>query len=412
MLARPWLRATVIALACAAAAARPVAAEALAPAGPAVGAPPARPITAPLTPRKVAVLDAGSGPGAGRLAAALAAAVARESSLDGITDPGLSAALLGPLPDEDAATIATATRSLAAAQERLTAFEPDAAVAQAQLGITQLLTVAPSTTTGLLLAELAFTEGLARLASGDPGAAAASLALAHTLAPDRTLDPAHYVPEVIAAYDAARTPSGAPGAITVEGHGTLWLDGAVVAAAPATVPASAGSHVVVLVGPERLPRGARVDVAAGAVRVASIADAAASPELQLARARRDARQAPDAAARRAALERIAAMTGATDILVVTGDDAALQLVRYRAGQPLAAPEAVAGRTAPQLLAPLVPPRPAARPTFPVPIDPPPWWQKRWVQATALGSVAAVVATAVILSSGTASMRDLKPELRF
>ena len=365
-----------------------------------------------LGPRKVAVLDAGAGANASRLATALAAAVARESSLDGITDPGLSAALLGPLPDEDSATLATATRSLAAAQERLTTFEPDAAVAQAQLGISQLLTVEPSASSGVLLAELAFTEGLARLASGATDAALGPLALAHTLAPGRTLDPAHYVPEVIDAYDAARTPGGEPGAITVEGHGAVWLDGAAVATAPATVPASAGSHVVVLVGADRLPRGARVDVPAGGVRVVSIVDAPASTELQLARARRDAVQAPDAAARAAALERVARMTGATDVLVVTGDDDALQLVRFRTGHDLPPPEPLGDRSATQLLAPMVPAKPIAKPKFPVPVDPPPWWQKRWVQASVLGGVVAVVATAVILTSGTAELRGLDPDMGF
>ncbi len=403
MLSRPWL--LVVAIALGGAMAQPAAADTPA-------AAPPRPITAPLVPRKVAVLDAGSGADASRLATALAAAVARESSLDGITEPGLSAALLGPLPDEDSATIATATRSLAAAQERLTTFEPDAAVAQAQLGISQLLTVTPSATSGVLLAELAFTEGLARLASGAPDAAMAPLALAHTLAPGRALDPAHYVPEVIATYEAARVPTGAPGAITVEGHGAVWLDGAAVATAPATVPASAGSHVVVLVGADRLPRGARVDVVAGGVRVVSVADAPASAELQLARARRDAVQAPDAAARGAALDRIAGMTGASDVLVVTGDDAALQLLRYRTGQELPPPEPVGARSATQLLAPMVPAKPVDKPKFPVPVEPPPWWQKRWVQASVLGGVVAVVATAVILTSGTASMRPLNGDGRF
>ncbi|MEZ4368261.1 MAG: hypothetical protein R2939_18580 [Kofleriaceae bacterium] len=392
-----------------------------APDAPAEAAAPSTP-TAILTPpavgpsqRTVAIVELGGGEDSARLANALAAAVARARGLAGVGDPAVAAARVGARPEEDAAAIAAAGRALAGAQEHLARFEANAAIAQAQLGASQLLTVAPTPTTTLLLTELAFTEGLAQLAAPGGGDAREALGLAHALQPERVLDPAVFAPEVIAAYRDAASPRGT-GAISVEGDGTVWIDGRARGRAPLLVAADAGAHVVVVYGPERLPRGARIRVPADGVAAVPIAAAPAPLAVQVARARRTLIAAPDQAARAAAVGKIAALSGATDALVLARNGSgALTVQRWRDRAPGFGPiEPVDGRDPAELLAPLLPPPDPVDPT-PVPPPPPPatpWWRRRSVQAAIAGAVIAVALTSVALSAGDDTMRPLDPEQGF
>ncbi|MCE9572238.1 MAG: hypothetical protein K8W52_03695, partial [Deltaproteobacteria bacterium] len=268
---------------------------------------PAAPIAAP---RVVAVID-GSGDGDGAvLAARLGAALSADDGLVGLGEAARARALIAPLTDENGALIAEARAALDTAMDAVARFDDGNALGATAAGETRLLGATPTPAVRTLLADLVFTEGLARIGSGDPAGAVAAFAAVHRLDSARRLDPARYPPDVIAAYDGAATATGtATIAIEVEGAPPdsatqIWIDGAAIGAPPLSAPVAPGVHFVSVTGPDVATAGARVAVAADQRAPLRLIVAPAAEATRIARLRRRLLDAPDDAARAAAIAAI------------------------------------------------------------------------------------------------------------
>jgi hypothetical protein len=314
-------------------------------------------------------------------------------------DAPTARALYAPILDEDAAVITDARASLDQAQDALGAFNESSALGAAATGETKLLAAAPRPTVVELLANLVFTEGLARF-QNDPAGSRLAFAEVHRLTPDRVLDPKHFFPEVIAAYEAAGR--GDPGTgmldIQVDGPGAeIWIDGARAGGAPAQIAVPAGIHFVSITGDEAVTTGARVRVESGQTAALHLTIARAEISTRLTRMRRHLLDAPDDAARAATIAQIAKTIGTDAAVVVVRSGDALGTRIWRDQAPGLGPVvAFAAATPQQVLEPLVPPPPPPpdeHDRLPRPPPPPPgpaWWKKTWVrEAAAIGAIVVV-----------------------
>lgn len=357
-------------------------------------------LAAPPTPRVVAVIDATGDADGGALAMRIAAAIAPADGLAPLADAPAARALYAPLLDEDAAVITEARAALSQAEDALASFSDSSALGAAAAGQTKLLNAAPRPSVTELLSNLVFTEGLARVSS-DPAGARLAFAEVHRLTPDRALDPKHFFPEVIEAYESAGR--GDPGTglidLQVDGPGAeIWVDGARAGAAPAQLAVPAGVHFVTVTGDDAITTGARVRVDAGQSATLHLTAARADTTTRIARMRRHLLEAPDDAARAAAIAQIAHTVGtdAAVVVVRSGDGLATRIWRDQA-PGLGALEAFTSSSTPaKALEPLIPPPPPPddghliKPPPPPPPPEPPWWKKTWVrEAAAIGAIVVV-----------------------
>lgn len=356
--------------------------------------------------RPVAVvnLDLGSDPAPQELATQLDAVLREHPELRTLPAPGDTAALYERVDDDDTPRLARARNDLVLAEQQLEQFNPAQAVRIAEEGEQELLLVTPSLA-ARLFADLAFVRGRALLEEGRGDEARVAFAHSHTLDPTRTLDPAKIVPDVVAAYEAAKVPPGSPGMIDVKGSGNVWIDGAELGIAPATFAASAGRHVVWLTGVDRETRGLAVAVAPGATVVAEIPEAEAPRRTKVQRARQALARAPDPTARAAAMRRLAELAGVKDAVLLSVSGGKVIVQTWRAGDVDRAPgfSALRERRADrpvELLAPLAPPKvviPVEEP--PRFVLPPPkrWYQRRPVQVGIVAGVLAAIAGGIMIS---------------
>jgi len=355
--------------------------------------------------RAVAVVDATGQPDGIALARDIQAAVATSDQLAPLGDAA-TAALTGPLDDEDAANLAAARRALADARDAVAHFDRPAALSHAAAGQARLLSASPGREAVSLLADLMFVEGLAQATDGDVAAAVEAFAAVRRLDPDRTIDPLKFLPDVVRAFRAAGQPAGRGSiAATIDGPGLeVWVDGNRIGAAPAVVSAPAGIHFVVATGPDAISVGARLMVTRDRSSSITLITAAASPALRLARLRRRLVAAPDDAARAAAIASLAHATAVDDaVLVVRAPGDRLGVRVWRNQAPGLGPVRFAQGNIPrdrwpaEALAPLaggarVVEPPVRRPLVSRRADPPqPWWRERWARAGMVGGVVAVVA---------------------
>ena len=345
--------------------------------------------------RPVAVVDLSGAPEAAKLAKEIRGELGNHPDLEPVIDSIDETALIEPIVDEDRAALADATRAHRDAEAQRATFQHGTAVNIARTGQERLLVVAPPTTVALY-AELTLTLGMSLFSEGDPGAAGA-FALVHRLAPTRALDPANELPQVVDAFEAARTLPGA-GEIEIKGTGEAWCDGVDLGAAPRTVPAPVGMHYVQLASPERETRGAAVVVAAGAKVLADIGDAPASHNLQVKRARGVLAKATDAVSRASAMQHLAKLVGVADALLISGTSEVLRVQTWRAQAGFTAVKDLGKQKTLELLTPIEPPRPKVERPVPVPVVPveqPRWYQDRRVQVGTAVGVVIVVVTAIL-----------------
>ena len=164
------------------------------------------------------VVDATTDGSGAAVVVRLNAALGPEPTLGPIA-PGLVDALANPTP-VDGAAIASASTALTNARDRLVRFAYGEAAAIARAAEDALAGEAGDKTARELLANLAFVEGLAIAGdAGDAGAAAPTWTLVHRLSPGRTLDPAVYPPDQIAAFARAVTPPPGSGAVMIAAPG-------------------------------------------------------------------------------------------------------------------------------------------------------------------------------------------------
>lgn len=370
--------------------------------------------------RPVAVvnLDLSDESRARELADQVIAALDAHPDLKSLTNPSEAAALKDRIDDPDKAGLEAAADFKAKAEAELVQFNNNNARLYAEEGRKALLTVQPFAAVKLY-ADLAFLEGLAYLADTRPADAEAAFVQCARLDPARTLDPARFVPQVIAAYTKARALVAPPGFITVEGNGRVWIDGTEVGQAPGGFSAAAGRHVVWLTGPERGVGGAWTVVSAGEqakVAIANDTGSISGRRLAVQRARTALARAADATAKAGAMNALAKLVGVEDavLLQVSGDKVIVQT--WRSGTAETAPgfSALRERTAKDkaidVLLPLAPPKQRRDPEEgpivpPKPIVVKKWYQRRPVQAgIVVGVLGAIVGGYLIATSGSDSIR--------
>ena len=332
-------------------------------------------------------------------------------------NPTDAAALKDRIEDPDKAGLDAALDYKARAEAELVQFNNDKARTLTEEGRRALLTVQPFAAVRLY-ADLAFLEGLAYLADSRPAEADAAFAQCSRLDPARTLDPARFLPEVVAAYAKAKAAVSAPGFITIEGKGRVWIDGTEVGQAPGGFSSAAGRHVVWLTGAERNVNGAStvVTAAQGAqVTIANDTGTTSGHSLTVQRARIALARAADATAKAGAMNALAKLVGVEDavLLQVVGDKVIVQT--WRAGNVDRAPgfSALRERTAKDkaidLLTPLAPPKQRVDPEDGVIVKPKPivvkkWYQRRPVQAgIVVGVIGAIVGGYLIATGGVDSL---------
>ena len=356
-------------------------------------------------PRAVAVVDATVGPTSDPEAAALAQAL--EAQIDTEDDLVLVAterrpALIGGVPDETEAARAEASAALARARDARARFDDKDAIAGAGRGLASAVSLPPSKDVAVLMADLAFVRAIAERKKDGKGAAR-DFALVHRLDPGRTLDPVKYQPEEIEAFEKAAT-QGAAIALMIEAPpgGEVWVDGASVGAAPASVEVSPGLHAITVTGPTLVTHGEIVEVKeAGGLAI----DAAeASGTTIVHRLRRRLASATDDLARADAIAAILRAVGGQDAIVVARDASGALVTTTYSGKSgvLSEAKAADGRDARDIVKPLRPIKVKVR-TPPegdgpkvTPPPPVPWYRRRWVQATIGGTVIAAVLTSAIV----------------
>ena len=267
---------------------------------------------------------------------------------------------------------------------------------QATIGINELRDGVSPLAAARPYADLVFEIGVAYLGLNKADDAAKEFVLAKRLAPDLQLAD-DLLPEIVTAYEHATPPKG-DGTIDVRGSGRIWIDGAEVGDAPGAFTAQAGPHLVQLAGPDRYPRGQRVDVEANKSVTAEIPDQLASREHRLYRARVAIVTAADSLVRAEAIKSLAHMIGVHDIvfLDVTDDGARVTEQTWQDKEGFSAvhaPEDPAVLL--DVLAP-PPPTPIEPPTIKVPSGPaePPLYQRRNFQLGVGAAVIAAIATAI------------------
>jgi hypothetical protein len=317
-------------------------------------------------------------------------------------DPVLSTALQGPFEDEDAENLRRARQARAEADTNLSLAQPDfrGAANSVKRGVEALAMVSPSPDMQAIYADLMFDLGQAQLGQGKQLDAMRSFALVRRLDPNRKPDPARYLSEITDAYDATAKPvSKSP--LTVKGSGTVWIDGKAIGEAPQTQSVDDGLHFIQLTGADREPRGEQVLVPQ--ISEIEIAPALATEELKIKRARLELARAKDAVTRASAVKRLAALLHVGDAVIVwksSNGDVLVQTWRDREPGFAAVREHNTEKPI-DLLTPLAPPRPQVPTNVVEPIKVPlvvekPWYERRWVQASAVTGVLAVIVTAVLI----------------
>lgn len=366
-----------------------------------------RPLPLAVDRRQVAIIDLVGDEEAGQLGRSLAAQLVRHRELAPLADPAIAATLIGQVFDEDSAAVESARRALADAEDALARFELSVAAARAAAGQAELNNVQPTHAVMALYAELAFVLGQAKHADGDGPAARSNFLLTQRLAPDRNLDPARYLPDVITAFRQARRSGGGRVPVQIRGQGTAYVDGQSVGTAPISLDLAPGAHVIHLFSPSRLARGTRIEVSPTAPSVVVLPDARANLSVIVARGRRAAiAAAADPLALTTAVAQLARLIGISDVVVLARNEGALSVQAWRdrppgAGMihPVSAGDAVAS-----VLLDLAPPTVEEMVELPPSVvirgeSQPSWYQRRWVQVSVAGALA-VIATAIVLSASS------------
>ena len=304
------------------------------------------------------------------------------------------AALVDKLPPDDELRLDDARRKLASAVKNLAQRNFREAAIDAVEGQESLLRVTPRAAIALY-ADLALALGQSRLGEKKDVEAREAFALTHRLDPSRTLDERHYVPEVVQTFEAARKLPSDLGTIAVRGVGRVWIDGEEVGSAPGEFPASRGHHVVWLTGMLRETAGKEVVVSATRSGDATILDGPLTRPQKVVRFRIALSQAPDPAARAAAMKALAAFVNVHDAVLLSAVNGKIVWQTWRDREPGLGEIRELGRDRPaEILKQLVPPRPIVEPEpnlVALPPPPPPWYRRRTIQ---LGVAATVVAAVI------------------
>ncbi|HEU0037240.1 MAG TPA: hypothetical protein VFQ53_41805 [Kofleriaceae bacterium] len=336
----------------------------------------------------------------------LARALGNEVNQHAVLGP-IDAVLAGELmskagPDDQTRRLRDAHDAIRAAEQQLERFEFKSAEGTVQAAQSALLSATPTGEVVATYAELSFLLGHAYLGLRDNRQAAAAFALAHRVDPTFQPDEGRYLPEVIRTYNATKAGQTATGTISVTGTGTVVIDNQEVGTAPAWFPATAGDHVVWLIGPDRDPRGKKVTVAAKQKEEVAIEDAVTTKRTKVSRARNVLRAAPDTAARSTAMGELATLLGIKDAVLVTDNAGKLVVQTWSAADGFSKLRERKTEPVAELLWPLAPPPPAKiarKDDRPIKLPPPEdrWYEKSRYRIGIPSAVLAIVGIFVIAS---------------
>ncbi|TMQ11011.1 MAG: hypothetical protein E6J90_26160 [Deltaproteobacteria bacterium] len=347
----------------------------------------------PVARQAVAVIDLTNDQSVRDVANKLLEALAAHADL---APPAVSdgAALVDKLPPDDEMRLADARKKLASAIKNLQQRSFREAAIDAVEGQESLLRVTPHAAVSLY-ADLALALGESRLGEQKEAEAREAFALTYRLDPHRTLDDLHYLPEVVQLFEATKATHPGAGKVMVRGAGRVWIDGEEQGTAPAEFPVTAGRHVVWLTGMMRETAGKEIVVTAGQTLDAIILDGPLTRPQKVVRLRIALSQAPDPAARAAAMKALAAFVNVHDAVLLSNIGGKILWQTWRDREPGFGEIHELGRDRPgEILKQLVPPRPIEEPAPPpvVVLPPPPrWYQRRSVQV----GVAATIAAALV-----------------
>ena len=312
-----------------------------------------------------------------------------------LAPPAISdaAALVDKLPPDDELRIIQAQRKRVSAEQNLAQRNFRAAAIDAVEGQELLLRVTPRAAIGLY-AELALALGQSRLGEKKDIEAREAFALTHRLDPSRALDDLHYLPEVVQAFEAAKTVDPGMGTIVVRGAGRVWIDGDEVGSAPGEFRIPLGRHVVWLTGLLRDTAGKEVVVTATRPGDATIMDGPLTRPQKVARFRIALSQAQDPATLASAMTALASYVNVRDAVLLSMVNGKVMWQTWRDQAPgVSAIRELEGDGVREIVNQLAPPREPAIAPAPaeVVVERRQWYERRPVQ---VGLVATIVMAVV------------------
>jgi hypothetical protein len=353
--------------------------------------------------RPVAVIDLSDDPAGEKLAGDIGEALNNHAELKPIDEPTMWKVLIGTVVDEDKERIQDARKNKVAAEANLERRDFTAAAATAEAGQNLLRYSTPTPQVLSLYSELSFLLGYARLGERKPAEATVAFRLASDLDPAFMPDALRVLPEVVQAFEAAKQQKPPAGTIAVKGSGSrVYIDGKEYSRETDWYPATAGMHVVWLVGPDRDARATVVTVVASRKENASIDDAPTSKASRVRRARIALKSAPDPSARATAMTQLAALLAVRDAVILTGSNGKLIVQTWRDRAPgfsALAEYKAKGRPVDLLTSLAPPPKKDPPPRKKDPVLPPLVVEKSWLGRHKLliggSTLAAIAVTAVI-----------------
>ncbi len=297
---------------------------------------------------------------------------------------GMLAPLYERIDDPDADKLAFAQKKMNEALADLGNGNFESAARAARDGQIELWSVTP-TQAVLLYAELAFIRGKALVGDGKSTEAGAQFSLSQRLDPTRQIDIAREPPDIVAAYNAAKSAPAPTGRVSIENiQGSVWLDGNEEGFAPNQYVVTSGLHVVWVTDRDRATSGVEIDVKPGQVTPAPVPERSASPTLKLQRARQELARAPDDGAKMVAMKHLAKTSGVKDAVVLSRTQGKIFYQTWRSDDADRTPgfspkhERKPTDLPVKVLEDLLPPQAEVEPpgvVFPIPIDDKRWYQK-------------------------------------
>ena len=238
-----------------------------------------------------------------------------------------------------------------------------------------------------------------------------ALSLAHRLDPGRQLDPARYPPDVVAAWKRAVDSKPELVTLEVKGTGRVWIDFVERGPAPGVFKdLEVGDHVITVTGFDRKTWGKPQSLTASTM--IQVSEQPADGHQKVARARlalSRAQASGDDVTRAGAMKQLAALLGVGDAVMISKrPDGAIQWETWRDRAPgFSPPKQFTNQKPEEMLEGLAGPRrlPPRR-LEPPPFTKPPivvekaWYEQRWVQAAAAGTVLAVIVGGILIANRT------------
>ncbi|CAN5547865.1 hypothetical protein BH11MYX1_BH11MYX1_42380 [soil metagenome] len=372
--------------------------------------PPATDADAPVERRQVAIIDLTEDDQVRTLSGALYTAI---NQSDGLMIPNTrdyDRDLTGHLVDEDGISLNNATNARAEAQASLDETKASDAGTVARRGEQDLARIVPTADAQALYAELSILVGLAALDQGHAQESNLALSLAQRLDPSRQLDPARYPPDVVAAWKRAVDSKPELVTLEVKGTGRVWIDFVERGPAPGVFKdLEVGDHVITVTGFDRKTWGEPHDLIGTTILV--VKDDPADNHQKVARARlalSRAQASGDDVARAGAMHQLATLLGVGDAVMISKrPDHRIQWETWRDRAPgFSAPKEFTTQRPEEMIEGLSGPRRPlpGRPEI-LPFKPPivlerRWYEKRWVQASAAGTLLAVVVGGILIAYRT------------